>query len=382
MPIKRNFFRVESILGLGLGLGYLTSLRFISVIGVPEILIFISIIFLFIKNNRVFFYYNRNFENFIKIYILLALFVQLPVMTFSTSIITDYNSDPIYILSFMMGGLLTFLLINAVQFRDFDFSKVTIFFFFSFVISNLIAFIFFPSLVESSRYEGGADNPNQLMFYASSLTLLLLIYHKKLSIIGIPIIIWITLQTKSDAYFFTLYMTILFYFLFILFFHSKHKFSIKVIFFLICFTILSFIVINIYADELLEIWFIADQGNARLPLLINGFEVVKSSPIVGWGAGSFSGYLPFGKAEAHSTPIDLAMQLGLIFPIILYCIMFVAMFKRLKEKEYLVAAFILGFIASGFFHYTARHFTFWVELSIFYSYAFHNYLKNDIPTTT
>ena len=62
---------------------------------------------------------------------------------------------------------------------------------------------------------------NQLMFYASSLTLLLLIYHKKLSIIGIPIVIWITLQSKSDAYFFTLYMTVLFYFLFIFFQFTK-----------------------------------------------------------------------------------------------------------------------------------------------------------------
>jgi len=381
LSIKKSS-TVEIFLGLGLGLGYLTSLRFTDLIGVPEILILISIFFLFLKNKQVFFLYNKNFENFIKIYFFFALFVQLPVMTLTTSIITDYNSNPIYILSFIMGGMLTFLLINAVQFREFDFSKVTLFFFFSFVISNLITFIFFPSLTESYRYEGGADNPNQLMFYASSLTLLLLIYHKKLSIIGIPIVIWIVLQTKSDAYFFTLYMTILFYFLFILFFHSKHKFSIKVIFFLICFIILSFIVINIYADELSEIWFAADEGGGRIMLMLNGMDVIKSSPIVGWGAGSFSGYLPFGRFEAHSTPIDLAMQLGLIFPIILYCIMFVAMFKRLKEKEYLVAAFILGFIASGFFHYTARHFTFWVELSIFYSYAFHNYLKNDIPTTT
>ena len=382
MPIKRNFFRVETILGLGLGLGYLTSLRFTSVIGVPEILILISIIVLFMKNNRVFFLYNRNLENYIKIYILFALFVQLPVMTLTTSIITDYNSDPIYILSFIMGGMLTFLLINAVQFREFDFSKVTLFFFFSFVISNLITFIFFPSLMESNRYEGGADNPNQLMFYASSLTLLLLIYHKKLSIIGIPIVIWIVLQTKSDAYFFSLYMTILFYFLFIFFFHSKHKFSIKVIFFLICFTVLSFIIINTYSEELLEIWFAADEGGGRIMLMLNGMDVIKSSPIMGWGAGSFSGFVPFGRSEAHSTPIDLGMQLGIVFPIILYGIMFVAMFKKLKDKEYLVAAFIMGFIFSGFFHYSSRHFTFWVELSIFYSYAFHNYLKNNKPTTT
>ena len=382
MPIKRNFFRVETILGLGLGLGYLTSLRFTSVIGVPEILILTSIIILFMKNNRVFFLYNRNLENYIKIYILFALFVQLPVMTLTTSIITDYNTDPIYIFSFIMGGMLTFLLINAVQFREFDFSKVTLFFFFSFVISNFITLIFFSSLTESSRYKGGADNPNQLMFYASSLTLLLLIYHKKLSIIGIPVVIWIVSKTQSDAYFFSLYMTILFYFLFIFFFQSKHKFSIRVIFFLIGLTILSFIIINTYSDELLEVWFQADQGGGRIMLMLNGMDVIKLSPIVGWGAGSFSGFVPFGRGEAHSTPIDLGMQLGIVFPIILYGIMFVAMFKRLKEKEYLVAAFILGFIASGFFHYTARHFTFWVELSIFYSFAFHNYLKNDIPTTT
>ena len=101
MPNKRNFFRVETILGLGLGLGYLTSLRFTSVIGVPEILILISIFFLFMKNNSVFFLFNRNFYNFIKIYFFFVLFVQLPVMTLTTSIITDYNSDPIYILSFI-----------------------------------------------------------------------------------------------------------------------------------------------------------------------------------------------------------------------------------------------------------------------------------------
>ena len=53
-----------------------------------------------------------------------------------------------------------------------------------------------------------------------------------------------------------------------------------------------------------------------------------------------------------------------------------------KTPSIMVISTILGFIFSGFFHYTARHFTFWVELSIFYSYAFHNYLKNNKPTTT
>jgi hypothetical protein len=103
--------------------------------------------------------------------------------------------------------------------------------------------------------------------------------------------------------------------------------------------------------------------------------VVSQSPIVGWGVGSYSGDTPFGVYEAHNTPIDLATQLGVIFPIIFYGIMIVTVFKKIIDKEYLVAAFIMGFIVSGLFHYTARHFTFWVEFSLFYSYVFHDYNK-------
>tara|TARA_B110000305_G_scaffold230371_1_gene282454 strand:- start:146 stop:991 length:846 start_codon:yes stop_codon:yes gene_type:complete len=281
-----------------------------------------------------------------------------------------------------MGGVLAFLLSNASQFNEFNFSKLTLFFFYTFVGTNLITFIFFPSLTEVARYTGGAENPNQLAVYATSLSLLLIIYQRKLAIIGLPAIVWIVIQTKSDNFLLTVYLTIIFYLVFVFFFHSKHKFSLRVIFFLIISTLVSSVLINVYSDELLELWLVADTGNLRATLMRNGLEVVSESPIVGWGAGSFSGYRPFGNYEAHTTPIDLAMQVGIIFPILFYGIMIVAMFKKIMDKEYLVAAFIVGFIVSGLFHYTARHFTFWVEFSIFYSYIFHNYNKNNIPTTT
>ena len=58
--------------------------------------------------------------------------------------------------------------------------------------------------------------------------------------------------------------------------------------------------------------------------------------------------------------------------------MIVAMFKKLEDREFLVAAFIVGFIVSGLFHFSARHFTFWVEFSVFYIYIFHNYNKKNI----
>jgi len=380
MSSIKKLFAVETLLGIGLGLGYLTSLRFIGKIGLSEIIILISIIILFLKNHKVFFIYKRNLENYIKFYILFVLILQLPLVTLTTSLITDYNLDPKYIISFIMGGVLAFSLSNASQFNEFNFSKLTLFFFYTFVGTNLITFIFFPSSIESYRYTGGAENPNQLAIYASSLSLLLIIYQKKLAIIALPVILWIVLQTKSDNYLLTIYLTIIFYFVFIFFFHSTHKFSLRVIFFLIISTLASYILIKVYSDEILELWLVADTGNLRVTLMQSGLEVVSQSPIVGWGAGSFSGFAPFGAKEAHSTPIDLAMQLGIIFPILFYGIMIVAMFRKIMDKEYLVAAFIVGFIVSGLFHFTARHFTFWVEFSIFYSYIFHNYNKKYIAT--
>ena len=376
----KKLFAVETFLGSGLGLGYLTSLRFIGKVGLSEIMILISIIILFSKNYKIFFIYKRNLENYIKIYILFVLILQLPLVTLTTFLVTDYASDPKYIISFIMGGVLAFLLSNASQFNEFNFSKLTLFFFYTFVGTNLITFIFFPSLMEVARYTGGAENPNQLAVYATSLSLLLIIYQRKLAIIGLPAIVWIVIQTKSDNFLLTVYLTIIFYLVFVFLFHSKHKFSLRVIFFLIIATLVSSVLINVYSDELLELWLVADAGNLRATLMLNGLEVVSESPIVGWGAGSFSGFAPFGAKEAHSTPIDLAMQLGIFFPILFYGIMIVAMFRKIMDKEYLVAAFIVGFIVSGLFHFTARHFTFWVEFSIFYSYIFHNYNKKYIAT--
>ena len=370
----------ETLLGLGLGLGYLTSFRFFGKVGPSEILVLISMIILFKNNFRVLFNYKRNLESFVKIYILFILILQLPIVTLTTSLITNYNTDPKFIISFIMGGVLAFLLSNASQYNQFDFSRLTFFFCSVFVGTNLITFIFFPSLTESYRYTGGAENPNQLAVYASSLSLLLIMYQKKLAIIALPVIMWIVIQTKSDNYLLTVYLTIFFYFVFIFFFHSKLKFSLKLIIFLIISTLTSLVVINVYSDELIELWLVADSGNLRLTLLQNGLEVVSQSPIVGWGAGSYSGYTAFGFYEAHNTPIDLAMQLGVFFPIVLYALMIVTVFKKIIEKEYLVAAFVVGFIVSGLFHYTARHFTFWLEFSIFYTYIFHNYNKKYINT--
>jgi|APSaa5957512535_1039671.scaffolds.fasta_scaffold26260_2 hypothetical protein len=374
MLFSRKLFTVEALLGTGLGLGYLTSLRFFGFVGVSEILIFISIVLLFMRHWKVFFFYNRSVEGYIKGYILFVLFFQLPVVTLVTFIFTDYNSTPWHVISFIMGGALAFLLIHALRSHEFDFAQLTHYFFYTFVVTNLITFVLFPSSLDSVRYEGGANNPNQLLFYASSLSLLLLMYKKRLAIIGFPIITFIMFKTGSDAYLLTIFVTIFSYFIFLFFFSIRIKFLLKFLFFFATFFIFIFYLINTYSNDILEIWLVADEGNARMSLMLNGLDVVRMSPLVGWGSGSFSGLTTsFEGYEAHSTFIDLAMQLGIIFPVLIYGLMVVATFRKVRDREYLVAAFIAAFIVSGLFHYVARHFTFWVEFSIFYSYVFYDY---------
>ena len=60
--------------------------------------------------------------------------------------------------------MLAFLLSNASQFNEFNFSKLTLFFFYTFVGTNLITFIFFPSLTEVTRYTGGAENSKSISY--------------------------------------------------------------------------------------------------------------------------------------------------------------------------------------------------------------------------
>lgn len=371
---------IEIMLGLGLGTGYMTGLRFTKYIGFSEILILFSIILLLLGNFKTFFFFKKNFKDYIKIYILSVILLQLPLVTLITYVGTDYNSNYSYIPAYILGGLLIFLISESVNFRKFDFSKVTLIFFLTFILSNII-FMFFNELpTVSGRYNSFSNNPNQLTFYLACLSFLMVIYQKKLSIIGLPIIIWIGFMTKSDAYFLSIFIIIFLYVLIKFIFSLNIKFYHKFTVFLISLIFLIFVLVITYSHELIDLWFKADAGGKdgggnRIMLMLNGIKVAMSSPIVGWGSGSFSGLSIFGNYEAHSSPIDLAMQFGFLLPFLLYFIMYLAFIKFLKNEEYLVAAFLTGILIIDLFGFSARHFTFWIQMSIFYNYAFYAQLK-------
>lgn len=373
-----NFsFRVSELtLGLGLGLGYLTSLRFFGPIGISEILIFISIIMMMLFNWRSLFQFTYNYAGLIKGYIFFVIIVQLPIVTLAVYFFTDLNSDPLYLIGFFVGGILSFLIVESLRKEKLNMKKVTTFFFYSFVLTNLVTIILFPSQIDSGqRYTGLADNPNQLLFYASSLTLMLVIYHKKYLIISLPTILWIMLKTGSDAYNLMVFVAVMVYIFLYIVRIKKSSFLLQFSIYSFFFLMLISSTIVLFKDELILVWLAADQGNARLSLMLHGIYVSLLSPLLGWGSGSFSGTdYAFSSSEAHSTPIDLSMQFGLPFSLLIYAIMVLFLFNRLRYKEYLQVSLIAAFIVSSFFHFTARHFSFWVEFAIFFYYVF--YYKN------
>lgn len=377
-----SFRASELTLGLGLGLGYLTSFRFIGPIGISEILIFLSMIFMFLVNWKSLFQFPHSYAGILKGYILFVLFIQLPIITLSVYFFTNLNSDPLYIISFIIGGILSFLIVESLKKETLNMKNVTTFFFYVFVITNIITVILFPpNIDEGIRYKGLAENPNQLLFYAASLSLMLAIYHKKYLIFSLPIIFWIMTKTYSDGYTLTVFVTVIVYIFLYIVRLKKTSFTLQFsVYLLFALTVIG-LALMLYSDELILVWLAADQGNTRTSLMANGIYVTFLSPIVGWGAGSFSGVTkPFYISEAHSTPIDLSMQFGLPFAIIIYMVMFLFLVNRLRSKEYLQVAFIAAFIVSSFFHFTARHFTFWVEFSIFFYYVF--YFKNSLIEKT
>jgi len=379
-----KFYWTEILLGLGLGLGYLTSLRFMGPVGVPEILTLLALIGLIKNNPYALIEYKSKKEYFFKLYFIWTTFIVMPVTTAVVYFLAKHImvSAPQYILSFMIGILLTFYLANAIQKSIISMRVVTFVFLMSFILSNLVAIYFFGIEVgadDGERYTGGAKNPNQLIFYAATLSLLLVVYFKKISFIAIPVIAYIVLKAKSDSYNLMLFVVVVSYVFFGIFFGNKINFKIKIILsFIFAFALFIFALSN-FGQDILDIWLSADEGEGRIFLMINALKALFYSPFFGFGVGAFSGLInPFEGAEAHNTFLDLSVQFGLIYPLVLYWFIVKALAISLKRKEILVASFIMGFIVSGFFHFSARHFVFWVELAVLYNYVFNSSVNLNI----
>lgn len=374
---------IEFLLGSGLGLGYLTSLRFIGLIGVSEVLFLLATLVLSTLYLKDVFRFKKNSESYVRLYLIFSFFVIAPCVTAITGGFTEYDNSPIYLAAYSIEIILLFLIVNAMK-NGLSMGSVTSWFLFFFLLTNAITIFFplffpllFPAGIEPARYSGGASNPNQLLFYSGSLTLLLIIYLPKTFIFAFPALTYLMLKTGSDAYILSVAIIPVMYILFKVFSFKKASLGVNALSQLFVGILLLFFTGAIFSEEIISIWSAADEGGVRVSLLKNAFLASIQSPLFGWGVGSFSGLdSPFQGWEAHNTFLDLASQFGFILPLILYFLMFAFLIKNYKNANYLVAVFVLSYIVAGLFHFYARHFVFWVELAVFYhSFFYSKYIR-------
>lgn len=106
-----------------------------------------------------------------------------------------------------------------------------------------------------------------------------------------------------------------------------------------------------------------DQGSTRMGLWLHGVQAWSSSPLVGLGPGTHSGYLgPFHDEEAHNTFVDWSASTGLV-GLAAYLALLAAVGGRLLRgaRPVLVAAFV-GLVGYSVFHYVLRQPVYWMGL--------------------
>mgnify|MGYP000008793819 FL=1 len=367
---KNFFYLIGVLLGVALGSGHLTSLRFLGKVGASEILFLFVLVFLLGKYVKKIFSFKRNLESVFRAYLYFSIFLVAPIVTL---IVSAPSSSPIHMISFSMSMLLVFSIIQA-RLEGFDLKNAVLWFLIVFFVANIIALYVYPLeniRFDGFRYTGGAKNPNQIVYYSQSLTLLLVVFFNRAALLFIPFIVFLSFKTKSDAYILSIFLSVLLYIFLKVFYLRRYSFSVNFFIYIFPILLIALLIVSKYQDELIRIWIDAG-GVARGGLYLNAIEVIKESPLFGFGFGTFSGKaVPFEGTEAHSNPLDLAIQFGVLFACLIYYVLFKAVVISIRRNDYLIASFMVAYIVTGLFHYTARHFVFWVEFSVFYYYVFY-----------
>lgn len=379
-----NHFYILGLLlvAAGVAFGHMTSLRFTSKIGFSELAVLLGLLILIpyvLKNNGLLKYGSS--ERFL-IYWFIWCVTILPLVTIAFYIFSDTVSDFLSIAIYSGQIFFSIILVKV-------FSKADVRNFFVkkciqiFVLSLFISAVLYGIEVDVGRYSGASKNPNQLAIYLAGMLCISTFYLDKSFLL--KSVLWVlcayaAYQTKSDAFVAGIFLGLvgIFLVLFIKMMLNKKSHLAFVSFGLLFIALFIFALVSgriySYFDYFLEIWSYGDQGSQRLTLWLNGIEAFLTSPIVGLGGGSFStgdGSVSFGQygiSEAHNTVIDLAMTFGAI-PVFWYLWYYVKTIRIASiNGHYLIIFCIFLFFGISMFHHVARHFVFWVIISLMTSY--------------
>lgn len=220
----------------------------------------------------------------------------------------------------------------------------------------------------SIRFTGGAKNPNQLALYCACAGMISIVAFQRviLQLISVAYFCLFGLLARSDAYHATLVAVMAF---FIIKYILPRRYALQLG---LPIGIGAMTLILVYGGELDQFfgteWRGADEGGARLVLYLNGLKAWLDSPLsffLGNGAGNFSGLFgPFGKSEAHNTPIDLLTIGGLVGVLIFYWYPVRFALQAYSSRRAVLFAFYAGLLVFSLFHFVARHPVWWFSIYV------------------
>ena len=106
-----------------------------------------------------------------------------------------------------------------------------------------------------------------------------------------------------------------------------------------------------------------DQGGTRVTIWLHGLQAIAQSPFVGFGPGSYSGFLgPFGNLEAHNSFIDWGMSTGGIGIVSYAALLIWAGTRLIRTRSVALLGMLLTLILFSMFNYVLRQPIYWMMI--------------------
>ena len=341
-------------IGLLLMANSFTSLRGISAGGPIEgLLFFILFIFVFYKALSGF---TFNFQALLP---LLYLIVFMTPLTLLNSYHEILGSSTRTLSALIFGAMTGFVMANFTisQKKSLSYGALFILTVVVWIVLREYDFGTLQRLIFLS------NNPNQIALYSlGAMFIFSVTFERPLVLIpSLCIGVIYGYMALSDSFFLALVIALLFSTL--KFFNPSKPLSFLLIFWSILILITWPLLLpnNSYIEPLISLWSNADQGGARVTLILNGINAWLTSPLFGHGAGAFSGMtVEFQRFEAHNTPIDFLTMGGIPWVLIIYIPIFIYMKKLFQQGNFLALGLLVGFFIFSTFHFVGRHPIFWV----------------------
>lgn len=230
------------------------------------------------------------------------------------------------------------------------------------------------------RFEGFADNPNQLALYFCCIPFVFIALYrtgncvvKMCSIVAVLLTFYLGYQTKSDALLLSWCIGTVAFILITSLTKSRVSMywqpALAITSILLLSVLLFFFAgsTKIYSGALSAIEGVyygeGGQGAVRVGLWRNGLVALMESPFTGLGPGSFSGIdASFNNTESHNTIIDWSLQVGVVGLLLLVIFVSLAFINTWRRGRIDLMSGLLALVVFAQFHYILRQPLAWVVI--------------------